>query len=379
MFMKFTPATGLLLGFITIFIIAAVIASIHPVQLGPMDESTLENNPMPLIMPKSDSGLPVLSDSMPEFAGITKWLNTPDGKPLTKEDLKGKVVLVDFWTYSCINCIRTQPVLRAWWDAYKDDGFVIVGVHTPEFAFEKVEKNVAEAVQKAKLEYPIALDPDYQTWQAYSNHYWPAGYFFDRQGRLRFMHAGEGEYDKQEDVIRTLLAESGETLEHAPTGADTAPHLLASQTPETYFGARRGSHFANQNEFGQVDASTTFTLRDLRKDEWSIDGTWSITEEYALAEQSGDRFTMNVQANAMHIVLGSADGPKRLRVLVDGKNPTDEQLTADTVRQEDGSAVITVEFKDLYRIAKFPDSGRHTVELQLLDPGVEFYAATFGE
>jgi len=376
--MKLRLSSWLLIGFGALIVVALILSSLHPIDLVPMDRVAAEQNPMHVVMPTEKDALPVLSDFMPDFLGITQWLNIPDGAPLTKEDLKGKVILVDFWTYSCINCIRTQPVLRAWWKAYKDDGLVIVGVHTPEFAFEKVPKNVADAVKKAGLEYPIALDSDYQTWNAYSNHYWPAGYFFDRQGRLRFFHAGEGEYDKQEEVIRSLLAEDSAALTIAPTGADTSPTLLPAQTPETYLGLKRMAHFMNEDELKAAQVSI-YTLRDPEDDAWSIGGSWNLTDEYALATEAYDHFSMNVKANAMHLVLGSADGLKKLRVLIDGQDPTDAQLTPDMKRQKDGSALIVVEAKDLYRIAKFPDAGRHLLELETLDPGIEFYAATFGE
>jgi len=362
-----TKSTWVVLGLFAVLIVGAIaVLSFKPTKLTPMDPVVLQNSPVPLIKDESlmgakASSLPVLAASMPDFQGISNWWNTAENRPLTKEDLKGKVVMVDFWTYSCINCIRTQPFMRKIWDAYKDDGLVIVGVHTPEFAFEKVPANVESALKKAKLEYPIALDPDYATWNTYNNRYSPAAYFFDRQGRLRFTHFGEGEYDTQEDVIRDLLQEGG-ALTEQPTGGIEAPDFAKTKTPETYFGSARSSGFANTAEL-KADTETTYQLHETKPNEWSIEGSWNISAEKAVSIKIGNRFRMNVESNAMYLVLGSIDGAKRVNIVVDGK-------TVDP---------ITVEDKQLYTIARFPSGGRHTVELEILDSGVEFYAATFGE
>jgi cytochrome c biogenesis protein CcdA/thiol-disulfide isomerase/thioredoxin len=296
------------------------------------------------------SDLPVLAPAMPPFLGISQWWNTENGQPLTPENLKGKVVLVDFWTYSCINCIRTQPFLKKIWDTYKNDGLVIVGVHTPEFAFEKVPANVDEAIKKAGLTYPIALDADYSTWNAYGNQYWPAGYFFDRQGRLRFTHFGEGNYDEQEQVIRELLAES-KPLTEQPTGLDVTPNFALTETPETYFGSARAERF-------------TQNFDNVGEDQWSTQGDWNVTSEYAASLAAGNRFRMNVQSNAMYLVLGAMDGgAKHLKITADGK----------------ALDPVTVTNRQLYTIAEFPNGGRHTIDVEIDDPGVEFYAATFGK
>jgi cytochrome c biogenesis protein CcdA/thiol-disulfide isomerase/thioredoxin len=296
------------------------------------------------------SDLPVITDHMPEFQGISQWWNTENNQPLTPASLKGKVVLVDFWTYSCINCIRTQPFLKKIYDTYKDDGLVIVGVHTPEFAFEKVPTNVQDAITKAGLTYPIALDADYGTWNAYANHYWPAGYFFDRQGRLRFTHFGEGNYDEQEQVIRDLLAEGAPVMDK-PTGLDVTPNFALTETPETYFGSARAERF-------------TPNFDSVGSDQWSTSGSWKVTDEYDSSLDAGNKFRMNIQSNAMYLVLGSMDGgAKRIKIMADGKD----------------IEPITVSNRQLYTIAKFPQGGRHVIDLEMLDPGVEFYAATFGE
>ncbi|MCC7522456.1 redoxin domain-containing protein [Candidatus Uhrbacteria bacterium] len=306
------------------------------------------------------SRLPILADAMPPFQGISRWWNTDNNEALTPEKLRGKVVMIDFWTYSCINCIRTQPFMRKIWETYKDDGLVIVGVHTPEFAFEKVPENVEQALKKAELEYPIALDAEYKTWNAYGNRYWPAAYIFDREGRLRFTHFGEGEYAEQEDVIRELLSE-GTVLTDEPTGSNPVPDFKKTITHETYFGTGRFENFANRDEL-RPDQAHAYTLRETQRDQWSIGGQWKLTPEYAAGLSAGSKFRMNVESDAMHLVLGSMNGSQRIRINIDGK-------TVET---------ITVTDKALYTVAKFPEAGRHTVEIELLDGTVEFYAATFG-
>ncbi|KAA0206050.1 hypothetical protein EDM68_03510 [Candidatus Uhrbacteria bacterium] len=356
--MKLKPGAWFLIGFGGLILLAFFIVALAPAPMPSPDAGFLRSSPMPVI---TGSRLPVLADAMPPFSGITRWWNTDGDRPLTAEDLRGKVVWIDFWTYSCINCIRTQPFLRKMWETYQDDGLVIVGVHTPEFAFEKDPDNVERAIGRAGLEYPIALDPNYETWNAYGNRYWPAGYFFDREGRLRFAHFGEGEYEEQERVIRELL-EEGAALAEAPVGGIPMPAFALTRTPETYFGSARMASFANRDEF-QAETDARYTLRDVGANEWSVDGRWNIRPEYAESLHAGNRFRMNVESNAMHLVLGSSNGTKRVRVTVDGVF-TDE---------------IEVTVKQLYTVARFPEGGRHLVEVELADPGVEFYAVTFGE
>jgi len=375
--MNMTLSKWMLLIFGALIVVAFIVVASRPVTLVPMDQTLVEENGMPVVTPHLPETLPILADTMPDFTDINQWLNTPNEQPLTKEALKGKVVMVDFWTYSCINCVRTQPVLKGWWKAYEHDGLVIIGVHTPEFAFEKEVSNVRDAVQRAGLTYPIALDSNYGTWNAYHNNYWPAAYFFDREGRLRFTHFGEGEYDKQEQVIRELLSE-GQTLAAPPTGIDTTPNFQTINTPETYFGHLRFDHFENTDAFVR-DAVANYTLISPRQNYWSLDGRWNIQGESAVNTSTDASFVMSVQANAMHLVLGTTDSSKEVRIHIDGRDPTDEELTTDTTRKDDGSVYITVDRKDLYRIARFPDAKRHTVSLTLQEPGIEFYAATFGE
>jgi thiol-disulfide isomerase/thioredoxin len=305
--------------------------------------------------------LPVLSDRMPAFSGITKWWNTPGGAAYTPETLKGKVVLVDFWTYSCINCLRTLPFLKSLHAKYAASGLVIIGVHTPEFAFEAVPGNVEAAIKSNGIEYPVALDPKYATWNAYENRYWPAEYLFDAQGRLRETHFGEGSYDETERAVRDLLAENS-AADLPPAGVeDAVPDFSKIRTGETYFGLERGSAF--MGEPGASGRDVQLKAADAPKpDKWTAGGLWSFAPEFAEARAAGDTFAMSVSASEMHIVLSSSDGTdKTIEVFVDGQD----------------AGTVTVNASQLYTVAKFSGAGRHTVELRIRDAGVRFYATTF--
>lgn len=357
-----TNSTKIALSIVgTLAVVALIVLSRGPaIVLSPNASST------PAVVSISDmdgtpGSLPVYDVTMPEFQGITRWWNTADGAPLTLEALKGKVVYVDFWTYSCINCIRTYPFLRSMHEKYADKGLVIVGVHTPEFEFEKNPENVSREIDKNGLKYPIALDPDYKTWTAYANHYWPAGYLFDQQGRLRRVHFGEGEYQESEEAIRSLLEEGGGRLAaEAKTNMDQ-PDFSKIKTPETYFGLARGDAFMGST--GNPNEDRTFTAEtNVTRNHWTAGGTWEFAEEYAQANSSDAIFRFRVQANKMHLVLESADGTgKTVEIYVDGMRTGEMTVNAST----------------LYDIATFPDAAEHTVELRMKDSGVRFYAATF--
>jgi thiol-disulfide isomerase/thioredoxin len=306
------------------------------------------------------SDLPVLADKMPEFAGITQWWNTPDGAPLTPAKLKGQVVLVDFWTYSCVNCIRTYPFLKTMYDRYAQDGLTIVGVHTPEFAFEADPKNVGNEIVKNGLKYPVALDPKYGTWNAYNNSYWPAEYLFDRQGRLRRTHFGEGEYDQSEAAIRSLLTEGSVALPPAGPAVPT-PDFSNIKTGETYFGLGRGDAFMGVPGDVGVDATYQIAARP-EPDRWTVGGTWQFQPEYVQADSASAVFRFSVQANALHLVLSSVDGSdKQIEISIDGGAPRKMTINSPT----------------LYTVATFSDGGRHVVQVKILDVGLRFYAATF--
>ncbi len=336
-------------------ILAAVLSSLGP----PMQQQSGLQLSIPDM--NQTSGLPVLSQSMPQFQGISRWWNTPDGQPLTPEKLKGKVVLIDFWTYSCINCLRTLPFLRSLQTKYADKGLVIVGVHTPEFDFEGKAENVDKEIKKLGLLYPIALDAEHATWLAYNNRYWPAEYLFDAQGRLRHTHFGEGAYDETENDIRQLLLEGTTfSLPPADTGFAT-PDFSEIGTSETYFGLKRQESFQGSPR-PSAKKQAFVMVKQPNSNDWSVGGTWSFTDEYALAEAADDTFSFNVKAAKLHLVLDSADGTdKRIRISVDG-----------AVTQ-----TMTINESTLYTVAEFADGGRHTVTIEMLDAGVRFYSATF--
>jgi cytochrome c biogenesis protein CcdA/thiol-disulfide isomerase/thioredoxin len=248
----------------------------------------------------------------PEFISGGSWFNS---SPLTLESLKGKVVLVDFWTYSCINCIRTLPYLQKWYDTYKDKGFVIIGVHAPEFAFEKVPKNVAQAIEEKKLTYPIVQDNNLATWGAYQNQYWPATYLVDKDGNVRRQHFGEGEYEVTEQAIRDLLAENGQAPNDPVTiQGSTRPRSGADQTPETYLGYQRGERFANVDEFKQDAVAKYLPKSDLKNNYWSIEGGWRMGGLESTATESSSKLVLNYNAKEVYLVMSGSGGEGSIKL-----------------------------------------------------------------
>lgn len=312
----------------------------------------------------------VFPRAAPEIQGISSWINSD---PLTLEQLRGKVVVVDFWTYSCINCIRTLPFLNAWYEKYADDGLVILGVHSPEFAFEKVHSNVEAAVVEYGIHYPVALDNDFATWRAYSNRYWPAKYFIDRQGRVRHTHFGEGEYEESEEVIRALLAESGEQLEDEVSVQDaTTPPISRGQTPETYFGYARAERFANVKQRVQ-DNDAKFTLASsLDLHEWTLGGIWRIEDEKIIAKSSDAKLRLRFVGKSVYVVAGS-EKPAAMSVLLNGQAIALEDGGNDVV-----NGIIAINGSRLYHLIElFEVRSGDTLEL-VVDPDVQLHAFTFG-
>ncbi len=304
----------------------------------------------------------------PEFTDTQDWFNTPGDKPLTMKGLRGKVVLIDFWTYSCINCIRTLPYLNAWNKRYAKDGLVIVGVHTPEFPFEREASNVEEAIKTDGIEYPVVQDNENGTWNAYGNLYWPAEYFVDAKGEVRYAHFGEGEYGEKEGVIRELLAEAGR--EPGKKRADA--HGIAAEptvtTPESYLGAERAGNFANGTiKLGRQN----YTLETPGENELSYGGEWKIGEQPVTAGK-GARLDLNFGARRVYLVLGSPGKPRRVKVMLDGK---------PIAAADDGSDVhngyVTVTDERLYNLVELPKVEHHVLEL-VPEAGVQGYAFTFG-
>ena len=330
--------------------------------------SVLRGDKGPETVPHEDEK--TLSDlgAAPEFQGVAHWLNT---SPLTMEQLRGKVVLIDFWTYSCINCVRTLPHVTGWYQKYKDKGFVVVGVHTPEFAFEKETKNVAAALEQFKIHYPVAQDNEFGTWSAYKNHYWPAEYLVDVKGHIRRTHFGEGRYDEMELAIRQLLRESGIVLDvGVGTNEDTTPK--SARTPETYLGKSRAERFAsNENIVGGVQ---TFTHPDsIAQDAFVYEGPWDISDESAKA-QNGSALEIQFRANKVFLVIGPGAKDSQIRLLMDGK-PVDESTAGTDVR---GGQVIL----DKERLYHLIDLGgkveSHRLRLEFQGDGIFVYAFTFG-
>jgi cytochrome c biogenesis protein CcdA/thiol-disulfide isomerase/thioredoxin len=316
----------------------------------------------------SGAMLPVLGNA-PDFAGTQRWFNTDGGQALTLEKLRGHPVLVDFWTYTCINCIRTLPYLKAWDRRYRKAGLVIVGVHTPEFPFERDESNVRDAIAQNDLRYPVVQDNDYAVWEAYQNQYWPASYFLDGQGRVRYVHFGEGDYAEKEDVIRELLKEEG----RRPGARTAARGLLASPgvtTPETYLGAARAERFAN----GRIRPGTQEFDQpvELRADQLGYGGRWQIGDEAATGLADA-RLELNFGARRVYLVLGSRGGvPRTVHALLDGR-PIAARVAGGDVH----AGRVTVERHRLYELVDLPRAERHRLTLNFGE-GVSGYAFTFG-
>ncbi len=308
----------------------------------------------------------------PELTGTQEWFNS---QPLKLSDLKGKVVLIDFWTYSCINCIRTLPYLQAWYDAYKDDGFVIIGVHAPEFMFEKVPANVARAIKDYKLTYPIVQDNDLATWQAFSNQYWPAHYLIDKDGRVRREHFGEGEYDQTEKAIRALLAEAGNVAKDDMTvqGSVRVP-VVQGQTPETYLGYERGRNFANASQFA-ADKTVDYTLaNNLGADEWSLGGQWQIGPMETEAKADNTVLRIKFSAKEVYLVM---DGPQGavVSLTVNGKSVTPTHNGGQDVAE---GGRVHLDGARLYKLVNMPVFTKDATLDITLPKGATVNAFTFG-
>jgi cytochrome c biogenesis protein CcdA/thiol-disulfide isomerase/thioredoxin len=321
--------------------------------------------------------LPVIGE-LPPLDGIGPWINSP---PLTREQLRGKVVVIDFWTYSCINCLRSIPYVRAWYDRYKDDGLVVIGVHAPEFAFERDFANVQKAVRDLGITYPVALDNDWHLWRALKNNYWPAHYFIDALGRVRYYHHGEGSYDESERVIRQLLTEAGRppSMRMAGAEANEAAEMAASgkvRSPETYIGYARADRFVSPGGQAKDQAKDYSIPSALELNQWALGGRWSIAPQAATAQSPGGRIAFRFHARDLHLVLGpAADGkPVRFRVTIDGHVP-DADAGADI--KPDGTGIVTDE--RLYQLIRLKgEVGDHDFVIEFLDPGVRAFAFTFG-
>jgi thiol-disulfide isomerase/thioredoxin len=296
---------------------------------------------------------------MPSFAGATEWLNS---EPLGPDELRGRVVLVNFWTWTCINWLRQEPYVRAWSQAYRDDGLIVIGVHTPEFSFEHDIDGVRRATTEREIDYPVAVDNDYEVWSAFANHFWPALYFVDADGVIRDQHFGEGRYEESERVIQRLLGVEREPVSIEGVGVEAPADWDHLGTPETYLGQGRG---------GQLASSTD----RLRLNQWALSGEWTIGAESIVLEQAGGSITFRFHARDAHLVLApGSQEPIPFRVLLDDKAPgRSHGVDVD----EDGNGVL----RDgrMYQLVREHDAVRdRTLQITFLEPGAEAYAFTFG-
>ncbi len=306
---------------------------------------------------KLKSGNQSLNQNAPELIEGGQWFNS---LPLRLSELKGKVVLIDFWTYTCINCIRTLPYIKSWHEKYKDKGLVIIGVHTPEFEFEKNPINVERAIKDFSLNYPIMQDNNYETWNSFRNRYWPAKYFIDREGRLRFTHFGEGEYDESERLIQDLLKEAGAVIDDIPVSNQA--YDIESRTPETYLGYERIDNFSS-NEDIREDVEFNYSIpKNLSNNHFAIKGTWKIRDEKAEPMQ-GATLILDFESKNVHLVMGSKNKVSgKVRVYLD-----------DMIVSE-----ISVYDYQLYDLIKLGQPGRHVLKLEFIDSNLELFAFTFG-
>jgi thiol-disulfide isomerase/thioredoxin len=316
---------------------------------------------------------------MPPLDGAAQWLNSP---ALSPELLRGKVVMIDFWTYSCINCLRALPYVKGWYQRYKNDGLVVIGVHSPEFAFEKNESNVRSAIHDLGITYPVALDNNYAIWQAFGNRYWPAHYFIDGKGRIRGHHFGEGNYDESEETLRQLLAEAGAenlppaTLEVKDEGVQAASDSRNIGSPETYLGYERAENFVSSGGSAH-DVTKLYTAPPaLELNHWALSGNWLVEAEKAVATAATGTVVFRFHARDLHLVLGPGmDGKSvRFRVTLDGKAPGDSHGL-----DIDANGIGTVRDHRLFQLIR--QSGGvedRTFAIEFLDPGVQVYSFTFG-
>jgi thiol-disulfide isomerase/thioredoxin len=329
-------------------------------------------------MTSVEAQLPVEGE-LPSLGGATAWLNS---RPLTPDSLRGKVVLVQFCTYTCINWLRTLPYVRAWAEKYAGKGLAVVGVHTPEFEFEKDEDNVRRALKEMRVVYPVAFDNDYAVWRAFENRYWPALYFVDARGRVRHHHFGEGDYEQSERVIQRLLAEAGtggvsrELVSVEAGGIEAAADWASLKSPENYVGHERTENFASPGGAAPDERRVYSAPAQLRLNQWALSGDWTIKKGAVVLNKAGGRIAYGYHARDLHLVMGpSARGTSvRFRVTLDGQPP----LAARGVDvDEHGNGTVTEQ--RLYQLVRQPKPVTdRRFEIEFLDPGAEAFAFTFG-
>lgn len=331
-------------------------------ELGGMGENEVK---------KEDMGKPMFDllrpkgKKAPEIIPGGVWLNS---KPLTLSDLKGKVVILDFWTYSCINCQRTFPYLKSWWGKYKDKGLVIIGVHSPEFEFEKDEENVRKAISDFGIKYPVVQDNNFETWNNYNNRYWPAKYIIDKEGFVRYSHFGEGAYDETEQVIVELLKETGEKGLSAEDISNPT-YDIYSRTPETYLGYSRIDGFVSPERISPNQLTNYSSPANLPNNSVAFQGKWTVMDEYA-SPSKGSRLFLNFEAKEVFLVMRKTGSTARVKVLLDGK--------AQFLGEDAENGIVSIDSDRLYKLINLSSPGKHTLELEFLDEGAQLFAFTFG-
>jgi thiol-disulfide isomerase/thioredoxin len=349
----------------------------HPAGVDPLEPASVDDQLMRELKARA-AKLPIEGE-LASFAGATGWLNS---EPLTPAELRGKVVLVDFWTFTCVNWLRTFPYIRAWAEKYRDKGLVVIGVHTPEFPFEGDFDNVRRQAKALGVEYPIAVDTDYGVWRAFDNNYWPALYVADTQGRIRSHHFGEGAYEMLEMVVQQLLSDGGfsgfsdDLASVQPEGSQVAADWSTLESGETYTGYQQADGFASPG--GAVpNKPRTYTVPSrLNPNEWALSGAWTITGRAAVPNEPRGRIAFRFHARDVNLVMGPAKGAAsvRFRVLLDGKAAGATHGT-DVDSQGQGYA----DDQRLYQLIRQPgDIEDRTFEIEFLDAGVEAYCFTFG-
>lgn len=308
----------------------------------------------------------------PEFEGISKWLNTENGEALSfRESLQGKVVLVDFWTYSCINCIRTLPYLKSWHEKYQDLGFTVIGVHTPEFLFEQKTTNVEAAIKRYQLPYPVAQDNQYGTWEAYQNRYWPAHYLIDTKGRIRYTHFGEGKYEETEQAIKILLEEAGKKIESDFVSVSAEAPGSGTQTRETYLGFQRMERFRSTPILTTPGRQAFSLEEELPIHTWGYTGTWNLEAERATAE-AGAGLRFHVRAQKVFLVMSPGAGGASVEVRINGQTVPEEVAGGDVINGR-----IQVDTERLYEVVKSDGVDEYTLELYFPEGKISVYAFTF--
>lgn len=304
----------------------------------------------------------------PEFIAGGEWINS---NPLTMKELRGRVVLLDFWTYTCINCIRTLPYLKTWHAKYRDKGFVIIGVHTPEFEFEKNPENVKKAIKDFDIEYPVMQDNNYATWNAYANRYWPAKYLIDKTGKIRYTHFGEGDYDETEKVIQKLLSEGGAEIKEE---ISNPTYSVTTHTPELYLGFRRIEALVSLERINNDNDSEYSIPQTVPSNAFAYGGTWNIGDERATPKQ-GSTLVLNFDAGNVYLVMRPKEKglTGQIQVSID-----DKVLTAELAGEDVINETVKVDVDRLYKVIKLPTPDRHLLKLKFLDSNLELYAFTFG-